>query len=184
MPKKKKRTRATRRTTKGPWKTLDHVWAEKGVVRIRDARGTVTSLSIQDAASRANSLNEMLGNPNMPESQRNEYLEKVERIVEVIKEACTQRETPADKDTEILSNVQKGLTAEGKAPPQSNPDDRLAQLCFRYPALTMDEVRAICQEHSLPMEDRHGMMRTINSDRLLAIAEKQNTDVVQVEDAD
>ena len=184
MPKKKKKTRGTRRATKSPWKTLDRVWAEKGVIRIRDIRGVVTSLSIQDAASRANSLNQMLGNPKMLESQRNEYLEKVERIVEVIREACTQQETPADRDTVILSNVQKGLTAEGKAPPQMNPDERLAQLCFRYPALTMDEVRAICQEHSLPMEDRHGMMRTINSDRLMAIVEEQKTDVVQVENAD
>ena len=88
MPKKKKKTRGTRRATKSPWKTLDRVWAEKGVIRIRDIRGVVTSLSIQDAASRANSLNQMLGNPKMLESQRNEYLEKVERTVEVIREAC------------------------------------------------------------------------------------------------
>jgi len=27
MPKKKKKTRATRRVIKGPWKTLDRVWA-------------------------------------------------------------------------------------------------------------------------------------------------------------
>jgi len=167
MPKEKRRARKVRSVNKSPWKTWERIWAESGVIRIQSKDGKIVSLSIRDAASRAQQLNNMMSSRNVPDDIRKDTGMKIEKIIEVIKEAKSQMESPGDLATAGLKNVLSGRTVDGKPLPHMNPDQKLQNIQFQYPQLSLDEVRTICSE-GISLEEKHGIMRCINSDRIMA----------------
>lgn len=165
--------RKVRNVAGSAWKTYERAWAEDGVVKIQDKEtGDVAILSPRDAALRAQAINKMLGHHKIPMAQREKALDFVTRMIEIIKEAKYQNENPSNKNEQLVANVLAGKTAEGKEiKPITDPEEMLQFLCFKYPMLSRDEIKQICNER-LPQKDRIGIMQTINADRMMAFVQE------------
>jgi len=145
--------------------TYDTMWAENGIVYIRGKDGIVSTMTTLEAANRAKGLNEMLGNPKITKSSRDHYVRFVEKVIKVIHAAKAQLETPGNSTSSIISNVMAGKTADGKEIKMTQ-ESRLELLEFKFPMLTSEEIRTVCNERSLSMAEKIEMLRTINQDRM------------------
>jgi len=173
MSKKKKKSRSRRRASFNIGKskddkfiTYDRMWAENGILYIRGKDGVVSTMTTLEAAHRAQRLNAMLGNPSLPKSSRDSYVRFVEKVIDVLKQAKAQLESPENTTAEIVSNVLAGKTAEGKEIKMTQ-ERRLERLEFQFPMLTSEEIRTVCNERALSCEEKTQMMRTINQDRMV-----------------
>lgn len=171
--KKSQQRRNVRNVRGNIWKTWERAWAEDGVIKIQDKEtGEVQHLSPRDAALRARAINGMLGHHKIPMDQRNRAMAFVSKIIEIIKQAKAQNESPSNRNEQMVANVLAGKTAEGKEiKPITDPEEMLKFICFKYPMLSEDEVKQICAEN-MPQKDKIGTLQTINADRMTALIQK------------
>jgi hypothetical protein len=173
MSKKKKKYRPRRKASFNIGKskddkfiTYDRMWAENGVLYIRGKDGIVSTMTTLEAAHRAQRLNAMLGKPSLPKSSRDSYVRFVEKVIDVLRQAKAQLESPGNTTAAVVSNVMAGKTAEGKEIKMTQ-ERRLELLEFKFPMLTSEEVRTVCNERTLNMDEKTEMLRTINQDRMV-----------------
>lgn len=155
------------------WKTWERAWAEDGVIKIQDKEtGEVQHLSPRDAAVRAQAINQMLGSEKIPWTQREKAIQFVSKIIEIIKEAKSQGESPSNHNERIIANVLAGKTAEGRElKPITDPEEMLKFLCFKYPMLSESEIKQVCNEQ-IPQQEKTGILQTINADRLMGLVQE------------
>ena len=146
--------------------TYARMWAETGVIYIEGNDGIVSTMTVLEAAHRASRLNAMLCSPKVPNSEREKYARFVEKAIEVIKEAKSQLHDPSNASAKVVANVTAGKTAEGKQI-KMTPQRRLEILEFKFPMLTSEEIRTVCNEHTLSGKEKTEMLRTVNQDRLM-----------------
>lgn len=139
------------------------VWAEKGHVMTRDKDGTLITMTVQEAAKRANAINKTI--KQMPKWMQTEAMDKVESVTK----ACYQakRQIQDTKLAAAIVNAPAGLDAEGRI---SKTDDRLehgliASLCRDYQKVTEDEVARIVRLPDLPMPVKVNLVIRLNNAR-------------------
>ena len=146
---------------------IKRMWAENGIVRMeREPDGKVINLSIEQAAGRAQALNNML--PAMvqhkaPSDWVANTLKLVERVIEVCREARAQIARP-DGKTAKLQNVIHGCDADGKPLINRLPESYwISRFTMRYHTLKEHEVAAAVR----------GTPSMVQAERILAEMHRQ-----------
>ena len=161
------------------WKTYETAFAENGVVVVVTQDGRKHHLDVRTAAQRAADLNKTLASPTMPAAQRRKDLDFLDHIIPVIREAAFQSECPKDLRTKIVTNVISGKTAEGRQiPVDSSYEGKIKRLQFRFPTLSIEEIENVCRQ-MLPLDEKIGIMHTINEDRLMAAVHRMEVRVAR-----
>jgi hypothetical protein len=168
-----KKIRGNVRAVTTDWKTYERVWAENGVVNIESKDGQISRIDPRTAALRAQAINRMMGAHNIPWAQRERAVNFVSKIIEVIKEARSQIESPSTTKEQLVANVLAGKTAEGKEiKPITDPEEMLQYLCFKYPMMARDEIKEVVTQTKIPQPQKIMILQTINSDRMYALIEE------------
>lgn len=146
---------------------IKQLWAEHGVVKVRVNDNTVKSMTWQDAARRAGQLNAAV--PLLPHIEtKRVYLELIERIVKVVKEARHQLEMH-DKKTDGLHNLLAGKNEDGSTPNVGKLEDYLLDdYKKQFPTMDEDEIVVILRDEVKwpTMREKETVLRTINNERL------------------
>lgn len=147
----KKRKEAKKRAAQAPAIVLgEHkdskikrLWAEHGTVRFEREDGTISSLTWQQAAKRAQSLNAAIKEIPFPDV-RKEWLELIERIINVAKEAKAQAQNP-DESTEKLHNLLAGKNEDGSSVATNGTvgDYLISEYSQKHPHLSEDEIALV-----------------------------------------
>ena len=148
-----------------PFKMLEAMWAEHGVVKTLDKGGRIRSATPRQAAQMLSAIQAMLNNPNMETAHRARAISFVERGLVVVREALAQQENPPDKATALVTNILAGKTAEGKEIPARTPDQIREYLRLKFRFLKPDEIEAILRDPVTKAADKQKVMETINQDR-------------------
>ena len=163
-PKSRNRSRNTRRVVQDNFEYIERVWAENGVIKTLTKTGQESTMTVKDAAMRAQQLNKAKM-PGWHHAQRDRFLQM---IILACREAQSQLEAPGNKKEQLVANVLAGKTAEGEAMPEQNKDEETLIVSYQtmYPTLTYDEIREVLREERLNIKRKEEMMATINSDRM------------------
>jgi hypothetical protein len=159
----KSRTNRTRNVSPDKFLTIERIWAEHGVVRVEDKKGKISTMTVRDAALRAEQIN----SAKIPGWHKEQQAAFINKIVEVCREAQRQLENPKDVTDEAIANVLQGKTAEGKEIPAPTTEDKILETWkFRYPSMTYEELRTIYREGKLDDGRKHQLMSGVNDARI------------------
>lgn len=161
-----------RSVQKNPFKIMEAMWAEHGIVKTMDKGGRIRSASPRQAAQMLTAIQEMMNNPNMQQDHRARAIAFVERGLVVIREALSQQETPPDKQTALITNIMSGKTAEGKPIPAPTQDQVREYLRLKYWFLKPEEIAAILKDPITSPKEKTAIMETINGDRAAVVLKK------------
>ena len=161
-----------RSVQKNPFKMMEAMWAEHGVVKTMDKGGRIRSASPRQAAQMLTAIQEMMNNPNMQQDHRARAIAFVERGLVVIREALSQQETPPDKQTALITNIMSGKTAEGRPIPAPTPDQVREYLRLKFRFLKPEEIAAILKDPITSPKQKTAIMETINGDRAAVVLKK------------
>jgi len=152
--------------------TIDRLWAENGIVKVQTKDGNATTLTVEQAAQRAQALNRM----NIPDWYKKNRNDLVERIVEVCREAKHQQEDPSDKKTEMLANVLAGKSADGSESKES-VDQQIQRFMFMFTTITQKEAEAVASNADLDMDRKERLLKEMHRQRMIEIGEDAAVDV-------
>lgn len=149
-----------RSVTKNPFITLERIWAEHGVVKMQDKKGKVVSLSVRDAAMRAQAINNMV----VPDWHKQAKNTLVTKIVEVVREAKSQQETPVNAQEAEIMNILNNKTPKGVPIEAATRtfSQELSRYMYMYPGLTERDILPILENDSIPFMKKEEILREIN----------------------
>ena len=149
---------------------IHRMWAEHGVIKTQRADGTIVTMTWKSAAYRAAQLNAAV--PLLPDTDvKKQYLELVERILAVVREARVQQAS-GNKKTQGLHNLLDGKNEDGSTVKIGNFEDYLiADYRRQFPSLSEDELAVIMRdaEHWPTVKQKEAVMRTLAARRTPAV---------------
>lgn len=146
--------------------TIDQIWAAAGFVHIRATDGDVTTLTVKDAALRAQAINNMIS-AAPTEWHHTRWNNLVAQITEACRQAQEQRLDKTSPKSRLVRNVFEGIDDDGKAL-SVKVDERMIHNSRKlFPSLTEDEIVIILADESknLTMQQKDVMMRHIHEER-------------------
>jgi len=162
--------RKTRSVTKNHGFHIERIYAEDGVVKIQSTDGTKKHLPPGEAVIHLLGINNMLkkspGGNEAPPDFRRRALEIIEQGVDAVRQARAQLHDPTSEGEIVVSNLFKGLTADGKVLQEvTDEDDIIHRMTIQYPMMKHEEIRVIYRS-DLPEDMKTLMLVTVNSDRI------------------
>lgn len=154
---------------KNSFTTIERIWAENGVVKVLTKEGHQTTLTVRQAAQRAQALNNMQV-PDWHKKRRNELVSK---IIEVCREAKAQSEDPKDEKTKAITNVLAGKAADGTEIKETL-DQKVQRYMFTYPTLSEREVGAIVISQDIDEKQKDMLMKEIHRQNMQEIAKEDD----------
>lgn len=157
--------------------TIDKMWASAGFVHIMDKSGELTTLTIQDAAMRAQAIQDML--PLSHAWHRGRWTKLIEDIVRVCREAQSQKMDRGNRQADLLREVYDGVDADGN-PKKVVLDDRFIHNTKKlFPLMTEDEIIAVYSDttQGLTMKQKEKLM--LEMFRRRAVEKGLNPDALQ-----
>lgn len=152
--------------------TLDHIWAEKGVVRWRDNdTGRVGSMTVSEAVAKMNAI-QAQPVPKWHMQQRDKL---VTHILDIVRKAQYQLEAPVGAVDGAVANLLQGKQASGKPMPRLvdlPPEEMMKEIHMRFPLVTQDEIMEVVLRQGIALQDKVGMLSMVNQDRGMALMER------------
>jgi hypothetical protein len=166
MAKKKKQRNKTRNVNKSPYKNIERMWADKGVINILKKDGSTNVLTVGEAAARAVQINAM---PTFNENERKHRLFFVENIISLCREAKSQLEDRSDKATQDLHNMLDGKLPDGTPVSDSKfltYDVQIQQFLFKYTTLSEKEVITVVENKDYTVDQKDFILQRIHAQRM------------------
>jgi hypothetical protein len=145
---------------------IERIWAENGMVKVQEKNGRITHLLPQDAAARAQIINNMPISP-WHQGRRNTLIEQIIAACRQARYQLEEAESRGDKKAQSVKNILEGKTAEGKLLSEiQTEEDRLVNaLLLRYPRLIDHEVRVVLNYHHLRQDQKMHILESVNESR-------------------
>lgn len=152
-----------RNLSKNPYREIERIWAEHGVVRIQGKDGKLYTKTVRQAAMTAMQLN--AGLPPEGYTSRKHMLKLIEDLKTACREAQSQHETPKDTTEKAVTQaIQDHFTYDLNDSPLLLAGIKAAAL--KYPHLDRDEIRIVLKREDMTDKLKDDMMREVNKDRM------------------
>lgn len=150
--------------------TIEELWAEAGLVHVKEIDGRTTTIKPEIAVRRLQALNAQ-SRPLMNPEQQRSFDDLMDRAIPVIRKALHQRENKnqASREHQAIMNLVQTGTASGR--PLEDVIDlsmegRVQQYLLQFFTLDEGDVRSILKEKSMPERKQEALMFSIHQDRL------------------
>lgn len=161
------KTSRTRNLSRNPYREIERIWAEHGVVRILNKDGQSFTKTARQAAYTAKQLND--GLPPEGFTSRKHILKLIDDLIAAIREARAQQETPKDlTDATITKALHEHYTYDLNDSPELVA--KIKQKAFLYPHLDRDEIRIVLKKEGMTDKLADDMMREVNKVRMDQLA--------------
>ena len=162
IPRKLTRTQKVRSVFKSPYREIERIWAEHGVVKVQGKDGKVHIKTVRQAASIAIQLNQ--GLPPEGSTSRKHVLKLIEDVIQACREAGHQHEDPKNTEERAVTKaIQDHFTYDLNDSPELL--QQIARLALEFSLVDRDEIRIILKKENMTEKFARDMLKEVQKDR-------------------